>query len=184
MDKYGKIILLNGASGSGKTSLANALLGILAEPYQIVQLDSFLEIRIDKTGRLTENMVFQASKLLNECVKTLVENGTNVIIDHRIINEKVFRSFVSMFRDITVYMVYMFCPIEELRRREEARTDRILGAIEEAVYKIYPEDIFDIYVDTYTNNVDECAEMVRTFLDKGQCTAIKRASFLKESGQL
>lgn len=178
--EQGKIILLNGASSSGKTSLANALLGILAEPYQIVQLDSFLEIRIDKTGRVTENMVFQASKLLNQCVKALIEKGTNVIIDHRIIDEKIFRSFVSMFRDITVYMVYMFCPIEELRRREEARTNRIFGTIEEAVYKIYPEDIFDIYVDTFTNNVDECAEMVKAYLDKGQCTAIKRASFLME----
>lgn len=37
----GQIILLNGASSAGKTTLARALQATLEQPYDLVQLDAF-----------------------------------------------------------------------------------------------------------------------------------------------
>jgi len=42
--EHGKIILINGTSSSGKSTLAKSLQKSLAEPFLHVQLDSYIEM--------------------------------------------------------------------------------------------------------------------------------------------
>jgi chloramphenicol 3-O phosphotransferase len=178
----GKIILLNGASSSGKTTIAHALRDVLSEPYHIVQIDAFLEMLPNQSRPVTEDLAFQASIILNTTVKFLSDMGHNIIIDHVITSKQIFEAFAKIFKNYPVFMVKITCPIHEMLRREKARGDRVIGTSESSVPYIYPDEIYDIIIDTYVNSPEECAMNIADLLkSNNKPSAMKKAWFLMKS---
>lgn len=178
----GKIILLNGASSSGKTTISHALRDVLSEPYHIVQLDAFLEMLPNQSRPVTEDLAFQASIILNTTVKFLSDMGHNIIIDHVITSKQIFEAFAKIFKNYPVFMVKITCPIHEMLRREKARGDRVIGTSESSVPYIYPDEIYDIIIDTYVNSPEECAMNIADLLkSNNKPSAMKKAWFLMKS---
>jgi len=56
--------------------------------------------------------------------------------------------------------VGVFCPLEELRRREKERGNREIGLAESQLDDMFPQDKYDITVDTFTNTAEECADKI------------------------
>lgn len=86
-----KVILLNGASSSGKSTLARSLQehikSIKQEEYIIISIDDFLNMTVDEP--IYEEDVFEISPLLCQKVLSILKNGQGVIIDHVITSERI-----------------------------------------------------------------------------------------------
>jgi chloramphenicol 3-O phosphotransferase len=103
------------------------------------------------------------------CVKSFSDNGLNVIVDTIFTKDAHFDldNCLNVFPDCgyTVLFVHVTCPLEELRRRERERGDRKIGWGESLLPKLYPQNTYDIYIDTYNNTKEECADRIIESID-------------------
>ena len=157
-----RIILLNGPSSSGKSTLARALRAALeegrGERFEIVSIDSFL--RMTATEKLYEDDVYAISGELCAAVAAALKTAPGVIVDHVITSERIFRQLRESLRPCRLYLVRVTCPLAELRRREAARGDRCPGSAEASAAYLYPREGYDLTVDTRAMSAAECAAQI------------------------
>ena len=159
--KNRRIILLNGPSSSGKSSLAYSLKTLLEQKhlnYQVVSIDDFMKLRTDE--KIYEDDVFEISS--DMCDKTIeyLETSDGVIIDHVITSERIFEQLLDRTNDYEMIKVHVTCPLEELLKRENKRGNRCIGSAEASYQYLYPEDGYDIEVNTFKHSTEECAIIV------------------------
>ena len=111
--KNRRIILLNGPSSSGKSSLACSLKTLLEQKhlnYQVVSIDDFMKLRTDE--KIYEDDVFEISS--NMCDKTIeyLKTSDGVIIDHVITSERIFEQLLDRTSDYEMIKVHVTCPLE------------------------------------------------------------------------
>ena len=170
------IIILNGASCTGKTTLAHAIQQVAEEPYLIISLDQFRDAMPDRyrglnapagtTGAEGLNVVpivqegemrtsirfgSYAQKVLQgmrRSVLALEQCGLNVIVDD-LINKTAFRvDYANLLRELNVTMVAVTCDRDELLRRERARAGRFPGTALTTLAEVHNDMAYDIEVDT------------------------------------
>jgi len=168
MDK-GKIILLNGVSSSGKSTLGLALQDTLPVKYFLFSQDGFSETwpykywKEDSDGIYIETMQY-----MNRTIRMLAGSGVNIIIDHLFLDNGrsgatgvvVLRDCVERFWDLPVLFVRVDCDMEELDRRERWRGDRGVGTAEWQVRELYPRQTYDMVVSTSALSTIRCAEEI------------------------
>ena len=130
----GSIILLNGASSAGKSTLARALQAQLEEPFLCFSLDLFLfdgkvlPKRRDHDGPYSWPVM---RPLLFEgyfrCLAALAGAGNNLIVDYIIETHDQMNRLASLTAPFDVFYVGVDCPLPELERRERERGDRKIG---------------------------------------------------------
>ena len=156
------IMLLNGPSGSGKSTMARALQKLIEEKrherYEIVSIDDFLEMSADSP--IYEDDVFEISGEMCEKASELLKTAPGVVIDHVITSERIFLQLREMLRQYPLFSVHVTCSLEELRKRESARGDRCPGSAEASYEYLYPQDGYDLTVDTHVMTPVECAEKI------------------------
>ena len=136
-----QVILLNGPSSSGKSTLAKALQNLITiEAHKrciVVSIDDFM--KISQTETIYEDDVFEISDAL--CNKTLEMLGTRdgVIIDHVITSERTFEHLKEKLSSRPVRMVCISCPLYLLRKRERERGDRSPGSAEASAKYLFPK---------------------------------------------
>ena len=151
-----RAILLNGPSSSGKSTLARALQQALrGAAYRIVSIDDYLEVTADEA--IWEDDVYAVSPRLCAAVAETLAAGEGVIIDHVITSERIHRQLMDALADVPVRKVRVTCPREELIRREQARGDRCPGSAEASLDYLYPQDGYDLTVDTAEKSAKEIA---------------------------
>ena len=145
-----QIILLNGPSSSGKSTLAKELQVLIrerrSENYEVVSIDDFMKTNPMET--IYEDDVFTISGDLCERVLEILRTGSGVIIDHVITSERIFRQLKEILSAYPLRMVHITCPVEILRKREQARGDRCSGSAEASAEYLYPKDGYDLIIDT------------------------------------
>ena len=111
----GNIIILNGASSSGKTSIVNALQNILEEPYLEERIDKFIwmlpERYLDQP--LWDEILGRAVKVgpvgntmisgMNQVIAVLSRTGNNVIADHFLVEPQCLQECISLFSDLAAF---------------------------------------------------------------------------------
>ena len=129
----GKIILLNGASSSGKSTLARALQNALDEPFWHFSIDHLRESNVLPWQRIASNE-FEWANLrpaffegFHRCLPELATAGNNLIVEHIIESEHYMVRLLNLLLGIDVFFVGIHCPLQELERREIARGDRKHG---------------------------------------------------------
>lgn len=167
----GKIILLNGVSSSGKSSLAIELQRRLDEAFLHLQLDAFIQMlpRLDD-GDLFMRMVSG----MNRCIAAMSDEGINLIVDHVVIEKEWMDQLLELLGGRHVLFVGLHCSLDELERRERTRDQRRQGFARAQVPKIHTGKIYDVEVDTGTTSVDECAARVVECYRAMQPTAFDR----------
>lgn len=167
MDK-GKIIILNGVSSAGKTSLSRALQAKLAEPFFWLANDSFCDMVPETFWDLDQpEAEYQALSLLGKTIKLFSDNGKNVIVDTVMITAQkhdLFKEYIELLRNYPLCFVHVTCPVHELQRRERERGDRSIGQAEGQLPMLNPQNSYDITVDTHENSVEWCADKIANYI--------------------
>ena len=177
--KPGKIILLNGASSSGKTSIVRALQECLDEPYLDAGLDKFLfmlpkrylerplwddvlglAVEAGETGRVLVSGMHRA-------IWALALAGSNVIADHVLVEPAWAEECARLFGDLPALFVGVRCPLEVLEARERSRKDRTLGQARLQFERVHAFARYDLEVDTSRYSPAVCAQQIRSRLLEG-----------------
>ena len=154
-----KVILLNGPSSSGKSTLSNTLQQVIIsnknEEYGVISIDDFLKMTSDKV--IYEDDVFDiSSKLCGEAIDIL-DSKKGIIIDHVITSERIFNQIMEAFKFCDIYLIHVTCPLSELNRREKQRKNRCLGSAESSYQYLFPKDTYDLTVDTFQMSAEDCS---------------------------
>ena len=157
--KKGKIIFLEGVSSSGKTTLAKALQARLPEPFFWLAGDTIWTMAPEKFKDNLEVIFPKIDAATINTIKLFSRLGIDLIVD-MVPVIKTSRKFAGMLRKCPVLYVNVTCPLEELRRREQARGDRQIGLGESQLAGLSPQSAYDIIVDSHINTSEECADRI------------------------
>lgn len=169
----GKIIIINGTSSSGKTSIVRALQDMLEEPYIEAGIDKFIWMLphryLDRP--LWDDILGlanQAGELGNQLVigmhrtaEVLSNTGMNVIIDHVLVEETWWQDCIVRFSELPAYLIGVRCPLEILEGREKARKNRTLGQARLQYDIVHGKGLYDLEVDTSILSAEECARTIK-----------------------
>lgn len=157
-----KVILLNGPSSSGKSSLSIALKKSLeyetSEKYGIVSIDDFLDMTIDKA--IYEEDVFEISQKLCRTAVDMATSQKNIIIDHVITSKRIFKQLIKTLEFCDIYLINVSCPLHELIRRENQRKNRCLGSAEASFQYLFPQETYDLKIDTFQTSIEESTSQI------------------------
>lgn len=170
------IILLNGTSGAGKTSIARALQQIMDVPYLHVPIDSFGDMAPgpDKLGepgsRAWQDVFNRVLSGFHHSLAALAAAGNNLIVDHVIVQggepENWLTECVDVLAPFTAYFIGVHCPLEELRRRERARGDREEGQAERQLSHVHRHGVYDLELDTSLLSAEQCARKIKKLVER------------------
>lgn len=173
----GKVIVLNGVSSSGKTTLAKAMQEAFDEPYIRLSIDDFINMMPEKLIKVDlGNTVYKSQTILLQTIKMLSDAGTNVIVDNILLTYfHTLKQYVLLLHDYPILLVKVDCPNHELRRREAERGDRAIGQGERQIDDLEPQNLYDITVNTFINTTAECIELIEKKL-----TVFDKSSVIKQ----
>ncbi len=184
--RNGRIILLNGTSSAGKTTLAKALQALFDEPYLRAGIDHFVfmlpgrylnqpqwnevyrytwsadgTIAAIEPGPLGHRLMSAMHRSAAACARA----GLNVIVDHVLLDRRWLDECVELWKGLPVLFVSVHCPLEVVEQRERDRKDRTLGQARAQFDKVHAYGVYDVQVDTSQLGPDEAAQVIKRGLD-------------------
>ena len=157
-----QIILLNGPSSSGKSTLSKTLQALIREQkdqdYVVISIDDFMKISTKET--IYEDDVFEISGDMCESALGALKEADGVIIDHVITSERIFRQLMLALENFHVFSVHVSAPLNVLLEREYARKNRCLGSAESSYTYLFPKDNYDLTLDTSLMTPSECSAKI------------------------
>lgn len=170
------IILLNGTSSAGKTTLAKALQGIMDAPYLHAPIDSFkdmmpeAEIFGEPGSSQWQPLFDRMLSGFHHSLAALAGAGNNLIVDHLFVQraepQKWLMECLDLLSPFTVYFIGVHCRLEELRRREQARGDRGEGLAEWQLSRVHRHGVYDLEVDTLALSATQCALKIKALVKR------------------
>lgn len=155
----GNVIVLNGTSSSGKTTLARELQAKLSETYLLCSLDMFWDMTPYGVAAGSKN--FPNMKLaLAKSVRALAETGHNVIVDIVFCGKKTYTELVQEFEGLNSKIVKVECSLVELQKREISRGDRTIGLAKSQYDSVHKGVSYDLNVNTLISSPEQCAQKV------------------------
>lgn len=155
----GNVIVLNGTSSAGKTTLARQIQSISPDVYLLCSLDAFWDmtpIGIPAGSKHFPNMKLAIAK----SVRALAETGHNVIVDIVFCGEKTYLEMVKELNLLNLSIIKVECSLVELEKRELARGDRKRGLAKSQLNTVHKDVVYDLELDTQLFSKEQCAEMV------------------------
>ena len=170
-DRLGTVVLLNGASSAGKTTVARALLRQLPDPWFLLSVDDVNAMRSREpsaalSGEHLSDVLRRTRAGFHRCVRGLADAGNDVVADHVLSEPWRLHDIVGLWADLDVVLVGVHCDADELLRRERARGDRVPGAAADQRPVVHRGVVYDVEVDTTVTSPDACAQAIaRAVLD-------------------
>ena len=168
------VILLNGPSSSGKSSISAALQrtaeGRGYGKVAAVSIDDF--VRVPQGDRIYEDDVWEISEELNAAVVLALKSSQTVTVDHVMTSPRIYEGFMDAVRGYRTFRVLVRCDADELERREAARGDRSKGTAADSLEYLYPSEGYDLTVDTTFRTPQECAADILDGLEEPGCPVI------------
>ena len=193
---HGSIILLNGVTSSGKSSIAKSLQGQLEEPFLHLGIDVFTQMLPSAYYSFTqppENVLalqgfhwepmlendkamgfIRAGPVVHRLIRGMhracaafASSGNHLIIDDVLFYEDWLLDYLNVLKDFKVLFVGVRCPLDELERRERERGDRNIGQARGQIDIVHANSLYDIEVDTSISNPAECAARIIERLQNG-----------------
>jgi chloramphenicol 3-O phosphotransferase len=171
-----RIILLNGVSSAGKTSIARELVDLLDPPHFLMAVDAFGRMRsAAATDRLRPEEVGEVLRKtragFHRAVAGMAAAGDDVVVDYVLSEAWRLQDLLDLWREFDVVLVGVHCALVEIERRERARGDRQPGQGASQLALVHAHGLYDIEVDTTTTSARDCALQIRQFLDRPRTTS-------------
>lgn len=182
----GDLIVLNGASSSGKSSLVRELQQLWPLPLFAVGIDVILQgwpgsfaldhDEIDPARDLeslhivaglgpapswvpmVSETFITISRHAHESWAAINQSGIDVAVDHCIIDPRIREQAQSLL--LGAFWVGVTCDVEELVRREAARKDRYVGFASGSSAVVHHGMNYDMEIDTTSTPPEELARQV------------------------
>jgi chloramphenicol 3-O phosphotransferase len=203
MSGSGKLILINGTSSAGKTSLAQALQRKLEPPFYRASIDTFVHNMLDwprdvvidppegtwhdgfSLRTLDDSgqrmMVLTAGTRaqrfltgMRAAIATFVKTGNSLIFDDVLYHPAFLRDYLRAFEGVEVWFVGLRCPLDVLEQRERARGDRMVGHARGHYDLVHQHGLYDIEIDTAQETPESAAAFIATRLRLGTPSAFLR----------
>jgi chloramphenicol 3-O phosphotransferase len=168
----GKIILLNGASSSGKSTLARGLQAMSAEPFWHVSVDHLHAAGVLPEARI-RSREFPWPTLrprffdgYHRCLPVLAEAGNNLVVDRVIETEDWMRQLLELLGRCGVFFVGVHRPLAELERRERERGDSRIGEARHDYETTHEFGRYDFEMDTTRRPAHDVDAVVPAWKDR------------------
>ena len=121
----GKLILLNGTSSAGKTTLANEIVKTFYDSYEIRSYDDYIREyiktnKIPNGSNLTDSQYNQFTKSMYADLKKTVLSGKNIILDAVEFDLR-YNQYCKTLNCEKIYKVIVYCPLDKINERIEKR---------------------------------------------------------------
>ena len=174
-----QVIVLNGASSSGKTSIARCLQANLMTPWLRLGIDDLIRampdegiedgslLSISQAGQVEVGPGWRALETSwNIGVASIAVSGTGVIVDEVLLEGGASQERLrTAFGGLEVFWVGVKCDDEVARAREALRPDRVPGMAESQAAVLHEGVAYDLIVDTTNATSMSCASeiLAKTF---------------------
>lgn len=179
MPHPGTLIILNGTSSSGKSSILAQLQRMLPGPFLDAGIDKFIfmlpsayrdlplwnEIlgRADQAGE-QGHVLFSG---MHHALAALVQRGNHLLADHVLVERAWVQECALLFAELPAYLIGIHCPLPVLEERERNRKDRTLGQARLQFDVVHKYTLYDLEIDTSLAPVEECAQRIVDYLAAG-----------------
>lgn len=176
----GKVIINNGPSSAGKTTLALALQQKIDIPFIRFSFDLFLDNKSLPTEQFRSNK-FSWSELrpsvfsgIHQCVPALASAGNNVIFDHIIETRVWLHHLISLVANFDVFFVGLYCSLPELERREILRGNRRPGEAFADYQTVHGITAYDLELNSEDGLDDNINLLIRSWKDRKHPSALDK----------
>jgi chloramphenicol 3-O phosphotransferase len=177
----GKIIILNGASSSGKTTLIRGLQEALEKPFLEMGLDKFIWMlpkryfsqplwdavlgKADRSGEYGHQLVYG----MHRAIRALAESGLNILADHVLVEPDWARDAAQCFADLDAHLIGVRIDLPTLEQRERDRKDRTLGQARKQFAKVHSHGFqYDFEVDSGKHSAEENVKRIQKYINTNQ----------------
>ncbi len=203
--KAGTIVILNGPSAAGKTTLQKELQKTLNELYLTVGIDGFFDAvlphdfpngqsivgrefvrgvstSIDAEGHqiITLNIGQAGRRVvtgMHNAFAAYAAAGNNLIIDYILYEKEWLPELMNALKDYKVYFIGVTIPLELLEERERARGTSPVGHARSHYDTVHAHGEYDLEVDTSKMSSQEAARTIKQFmLDNPEPQTFKKLS--------
>jgi chloramphenicol 3-O phosphotransferase len=98
------------------------------------------------------------------CIATIAKTGSNVIADGGWLETSWLLQLIEALDGIETLVVGVYCPYEEVERREIARGDRAVGYSRSQWERVHVHAPYDVEVDTHAMTTEEAALKIKAAL--------------------
>lgn len=178
-----RIIVLNGASSSGKSSIARALQNQFVDAWLTLKIDDLIRsmpewivnrvagITFEPDGRVRVGEEFaRLENAWTQGVAAMARAGAGIIVDDVWMQGAVSRARWRVALDgVETLWVGVHCDLAVLAERERSRGDRIVGMAADQVPLVHVGVAYGLEVDTTHQTPEQCAARIAAHL--GESTA-------------
>lgn len=182
------IIIVNGTSSSGKSSVCQTLHKLLGDGWLLFDTDNYLSMLGDKFLGLhpsnqqvcTPNDICYAKKhqdgtyeivpgklcsrlysTIPNVINTIAKQGFNIIVDSFITTAEDLKIYKEELREYNILVVYLYASESVITQREEARADRLKGSAIHWLKTFDCQEKCDLNIDTGDLSVTEICDIIR-----------------------
>ena len=185
----GSIVLLNGTSSAGKSSIARSLHTRLGTPFLHVGIDHFLgmlpaayvgagppftsevldgfrwvhppaEFAVQGIAIRAGPFGQQLVAGYHRAVAALAMAGLDLIVDEVLLEPHWLADWLTVLESFAVLFVGVHCPLAETERRERERGDRTVGQARAQFEVVHAHGEYDVAVDTAQQSTADCASRI------------------------
>ena len=178
-----KIVILNGTSSSGKTSLARAIQRLATGPVLRVSMDDFLEMMPPRFANDDEAFSFRPvaevdpveveigtgpygvalMRGMRTAIAALADQGLDLVVDDVMLGAGDQDHYRAVLSDHTVIFAAVRCALESAEQRERERGDRDIGMARWQFPRVHAGRDYDLEVWTDDTSPEDGARQILRF---------------------
>ena len=174
MDALPDVLVLNGVSSSGKSSLARELQALLPRPYLVFGVDTLVDALPPSLLAEADGLSFRSDGAVEVgAAFTALEDawyaglaaaaraGAPIVLDEVLLGGgRSQRRLAAALDGLVVCWVAVLCDLDVAAAREAARPDRTPGMAAAQGPLVHADVVYDLQVDTSYDSSSACAQAI------------------------
>lgn len=162
----GRLILVHGASSSGKSTITRALQGRIEAPFYHLSIDHLRDSGVLPQARFRSGEFdWKAARPafftgFHEAVIAFARGGNDVILEHILDTDGFHAHLARLAAGMDVFFVGVHCTLDELIRREVQRADRPVGSAAADHARVHQGLRYDLELDGEAPVEDNVARLL------------------------